>query len=120
MSRKHVVSYIAMDELDASSSQATKPTNVQNLDNCSYQIRFENAASGSFVVQTRNGVFKPSIEEETGWQDLSFGAPLTITAEKDVVILINTLPFTEMRLIWTPTSASGKMTTDLIMKTVGA
>ena len=120
MSRKHVVSFIAMDKLDASSSQATKPTNVQNLDNCSYQIRFENVASGSFVIQTRNGVFKPSVEEETGWQDLNFGAPLTITAQKDVVILINTLPFTEMRLFWYPTSASGAITADLIMKTTGA
>lgn len=118
MSRKHVVKYIALDAVLASDPQLTLATNVENTDGVSYHVKFDAPATGTFVVEARNADVKAT---DTGaWYPVSFGTPLAIIAELDVQILLNLTPFKEMRLVWTPTTASGNMSAYLIMKTVGA
>ena len=118
MSRKHVVKYHSMSNLPAGSAQVSSETNVENLDSCSYHVKFASAASGTFKVQARNADLKTT--DTTAWYDVNFGTPLTISSETDVQILLNQLPFKEVRLVWTPSSASGLMNAYLVMKTVGA
>lgn len=120
MSRRPVVKHIAFDALNAAVAQTQNPvTSVENQDTASYHVKFSAPASGTFSVQARNADLRPD-QAALAWYDLNFGAPLTITAESDVQIVLNELPFKEMRLVWTPTSASGTMSAYLLMKAKGA
>jgi hypothetical protein len=120
MSRRPVVKYIAFDALPASAAQTqVVPTNVENTDSCSYHVKFSAPASGTFTVQAKNADLRPD-QASIAWYDLNFGSPLTITAETDVQIVLNEMPFKEMRLVWTPSSASGTVSAYLLMKAKGA
>lgn len=118
MSRKHVVKYAALVAVSASSPQLTTATNVENTDGVSYHVKFDAPASGTFVVEARNADLK--VTDTDSWYPVNFGTPLVISGETDVQILLNLTPFKEIRLSWTPSSASGNMSVYLIMKTVGA
>ena len=114
MGRKSLVhSYKMLDAVSASASQTSAATNVEQVDKLSIHCLFSAANTGTLVVQARNGT-------SDGWYDLDFGSAMTITAETDVQILINECPFTDIRLIWTPSAGSGTMTARLTMKAVGA
>lgn len=114
MGRKSVVhGHKMLDAVSASASQTSESTNVEQVDKLSIHCLFTVASSGTFVVQARNG-------KTDSWYDLNFGAALTITSETDVQILLNECPFTDIRLKWTPSSASGTLTASLTMKAVGA
>ncbi len=118
MSRKHVVKYQAFTDLSASVSQTSAPTNVENTDGVSYHVKFSSPSSGTFSVQARNADLKST--DTVAWYDLNFAVPLTVTSETDVQILLNSTPFKEIRLVWTPSSGSGLINAYLVMKTVGA
>jgi hypothetical protein len=119
MSRRFVVKYTAFDALPAAVSVTSIVTNVENTDSCSYHIQFANPASGTFKVQAKNADLRTD-QAALAWYDLNFGASLTITAEIDVQIVLNELPFKEMRLVWMPSSATGTMSAYLLMKVKGA
>jgi hypothetical protein len=114
MARKSLVhSYKMLDQVAANSAQTSGPTNVEQIDKVSIHCLFSVASSGTFKVQARNG-------SADSWYDLNFGAALTVTTETDVQILINETPFTDIRLLWTPSSASGTLTATLTMKAIGS
>jgi len=114
VARKSLVhSYKMLNAVAAGSNQTSAATNVEQIDKLSIHCLFSAAASGTFVVQARNG-------SSDSWYNLVFGAALTITSETDVQILLNECPFTDIRLLWAPSSASGTLTATLTMKSVGA
>jgi hypothetical protein len=114
MGRKSVVhGYKMLDAVAASSAQVSQATNVEQVDKLSIHCLFSAASSGTLVVEARNG-------EKDGWYALDFGAPMTISSQTDVHIVLEENPFTDIRLSWTPSSASGTMTASLTMKAVGA
>jgi hypothetical protein len=114
MGRKSLVhGFKMLDAVAASSAQTSAATNVEQVDKLSIHCLFTNASSGTFIVEARNG-------SKDGWYALDFGVPLTVTAETNVQIVLNESPFTDIRLTWTPSSASGTMTASLTMKAVGA
>jgi hypothetical protein len=120
MSRKHLVSkYKMLDAVDATVSQTSTKSNVEQLDSASIHVKFSAANSGTLTVEARNGSY-PAHEAEVNWYALQFGAPLTITAETDVQIVLSIMPFSEIRLKWAPSAGAGTMTSVLTMKTVGA
>jgi hypothetical protein len=120
MSRKHVVPFHALKSADATINQTSPKTNCQQYDSGSYHIKFSAANSGEFIVEARNQAYESADDAETGWYEVSFGAPLSITAETDVQILFNAMDFAEIRLKWEPSAGSGTMNTRLIMKSKGA
>lgn len=120
MSRKHVVSkFDMMNGLSASSNQTSVKTNVEQLDSASIHIKFSAPNTGVFVVQARNGVY-PEHESELNWYELPFGAPLAVTAESEVQIVLKEMPFSEIRVKWLPTAGAGTMNAYLSMKVYGA
>jgi hypothetical protein len=121
MSRRPVVKYTAFNALSAAATQTqSQPTNVENTDTASYHVKFSAANSGTFRVQARNRDLLPAEDILNTWYDVNFGSPLTITAETDVQIVFNELPFKEIRLIWEPSAGSGTVSAYLLMKAKGA
>jgi len=121
MSRRPIVKYTAFDALSATTAKTqAQPTNVENTDTASYHVRFSAANSGSFRVQARNTDILPAADLAPTWYDINFGAPLTVTAETDVQIVFNELPFKEIRLIWEPSAGAGTISAYLLMKAKGA
>lgn len=88
------------------------------VDTCCYHVKFAAPATGEFFVEARNA--DTESYDTSNWFEVNFGAELTITAETDVQILLNELPFKEIRLKWVPDSASSTMDAYLVMKAKGA
>lgn len=130
MSRKHVVNSYEMftgtkvatgaitPSVDASVPQTSKLSNVNSADSATIHVNFSTPNSGTLVVQARNIETLPG--ENTAWYELSFGGPAVITGETDVQILLNALPFYEIRLVWTPSAGAGTMSAFLNTKVSGA
>jgi hypothetical protein len=113
MSRKNVVhGYKMLNAVDSSIVQTSGATNVEQMDKLGIHALFSSASSGTFKVQARNGA-------SDGWFDLNFGSSMTISNETDVQIILNECPFTDIRLVWTPSSSTGTLTASLTMKAVG-
>lgn len=116
MSRKNVVkSYNIFDEVSIAATQISASTNVINLDNASVHVKWTGSSPvGVLTVQARNG-------ENDAWYDLDMGGTISISGNSgDHQLVFNSLPFTDLRLIYTRTSGSGNLTAALTMKTVGA
>jgi hypothetical protein len=114
MSRKHVVhGYKMFNAVNSAVTQTSNPTNVEQIDKVSIHCTFSASSNGTFTVQARNG-------SNDGWYALDFGVALTIASETDVQISLKECPFSDIRLIWTPSSSSGTLTASLSMKSVGA
>lgn len=112
---KHVINgHIAFDAVSASAAQTTAETSVGQLDKLSYHCKFTQAATGTFVVEAKNG-------DKDSWYALYFGAPLAISAETDVSINLLELPFQKVRLIWGGDGTNaGTLTVVTSAKAVGA
>lgn len=112
--RKHVHRYTCLNAVDASTTQTSAATTVDQIDYMSYHCKFSGNVSGTFKIEAQNS-------ELDSWYELNFGAALTITSESEAQILINDVPFVNVRLVWTPSSAAGQtLTSILTMKSRGA
>lgn len=131
MSRKHVVNSYEMftgtkvatgqanPSVSAAAPQTSKLSNVNSADSATIHVSFSTLNSGTLTVQARNIETLPS-EPNKAWYDLSFGTPLTVTSETNVQIILNSLSFYEIRLVWTPSSGSGTISAFLNTKVAGA
>ena len=117
MSRKHVVKQYNMFDgqtPNMSSSLTSNVTNVEQLDSLSIHVKWTAGPVGEFFLQARNG-------STDSWYNLSFNTALTITGTDDEIqIFVNELPFTDIRLTYSPTSGSSSLTAYLTMKVYGA
>lgn len=114
MARKHVIyDFQPFVAVSATTSQTSVETNVSQLDELSVHLKFSASNSGTFTVEARNG-------KDSDWYELDFGAPLSITAESEVQILLRELPFTDVRFKWAPSAGSGTLSARLTAKTLGA
>ena len=131
MSRKPVVNSYEMftglkasngqvsPSVDATILQISKLTNVTPADSATIHINFSAPNTGEITVQARNIEVGPN-EPDRGWYNLSFGAPTIITNESDAQVLLNSLPFYEIRIMWTPTVGAGTISAFLNTKVSGA
>lgn len=110
---------ITKQSVSATTAQVSASTNVESVDTATINVKFSAPNSGTLTLQARNIQANPN-EPEKGWYELNFGSPMTIAAETEVQILLNTMPFSEIRLTWTPTAGAGLMSAFLNMKSVGA
>lgn len=126
MARKNVLNYeVAIGQSLASSFQ-TPATVIKYLDNCSYQIVVTTSDStGTFAVQGSNDyeVAEPGniISDPGHWVDLPLsGTPFVSAASDDILIDLNQLPFSAIRVSYTSaTPGTGTCDITLNSKQVG-
>ena len=116
MRKNFIDSYPMISEGDLSSAITSSITNVLKLDKASLHVYWSDlAAVGELKIEARVG-------EKNPWFELDFGAPLEVDPANDgeFQIIFNELPFTEIRLVYAPTSGTGTINAILTSKTVGA
>lgn len=127
MSRKNVLApttaLASAQSLGASFN--TNATIIDYMDNCSYQINATTSdAVGTFKVQA-------SLDYEAGnslnnartgnWVDLTLsGTPSLSSANDNIIINLNQVPFRAIRLVYTRTSGTGTVDIYVMNKSIGA
>jgi hypothetical protein len=120
VSRKLVIkNYKMLDGVSATTTQTSTPTNVDNVDNMTIHCKFSANNTGTFKVEARNYV-PDNGDTSTLWYELDFDQTVAVTAESEIQIVLNALPFRQIRLVWTPSAGSGTLTAYAVAKTVGA
>jgi hypothetical protein len=115
VARKNVIPSFKMIDAQSMASNITSSTvNVQNMDIASIHVSWSGAAPvGVLTVQARNGAQDP-------WYDLDFGSPISVSGSPgDHQIVLESLPFTDIQLIYTATSGTGTMTAAITAKQIG-
>ena len=116
MARKSVLrSYKMLDAADLSGNLTSNVTNVLNLDKASISIQWTGTSPvGTIEVMARNG-------EEDVWQALDFGSTISVSGNTgDHRIVLNELPFTDIRVDYTSSSGTGTIDAIITAKTQGA
>lgn len=126
MARKNVLIYQLEDAKTMGASFTTSPTLVKYLDNCAYQINFTTSdAVGIFEVEASldysvNEVTN-SVENSGTWValDLSGGTPFAASANDQILINLNQLPFNAIRVKYTRTSGTGACDIFIMARQIG-
>lgn len=126
MARKNTNVYQLEDAHSLGASFQTAPTLVKYLDNCAYQINATtSSAAGTFAVQAS---LDYAIEEPTNkvtntgtWIDLTLagGVPTLASANDQIIINLNQLPFNAIRLAYTRVSGTGTADIYVMTKAIG-
>lgn len=121
MARKNILVYEVAAAHSLSASFQTAATVINYLDNCSYQINITTSDSiGTFSVQGSNDyqVSDPMgvIVNSGHWIDLTLGGgtPFANAANDNIIIDLNQLPFSAIRLTYTATTP-GTGTCDIFL-----
>lgn len=118
MPKHSLYGFKPLNAADASVAQISEETVVGQFDKATYQCKFSEAATGTFVVEAKSEKWQGS---EAEWYPLDFGGAMNITAETDVVINLTELPFSHLRLRWSGDAGnSGTLTVTFAAKAVGA
>lgn len=112
MSRLNTHSFTALGAVAATATQTSISTSVVGVSKLSYHCKFSAANSGAFTVEAQNS-------DADTWVSVPFNVTMTLTAETEALIVMNEVPFKNLRLVWTPSAGSGTLTAVLSMK-VGA
>ena len=115
MGRKHYHDYAIFDSEDISTDQESRVTSVKNLDKASVHVYWNGTAPiGVLEIEVRNG-------EKAPWYTLPIGSVINITGNSGYhQIVLNELPFSDIKLKYISTSGTGTMDAKIAMKTVGA
>lgn len=113
MSRKLFHRFTVFNALAANTSQIGLSTSTIGADRLAYHIKFTNSVTGTFDIQAKN-------TDSDSWFSVPFNATMTITADTEALLLMNEVHFSEVRLVWNPSSATGTITANLILKSLGA
>lgn len=127
MARKNILTYQVSSAQSLAATFTTPVTVINYLDNCSYQINVTTTNSiGTFSVQGSNDylIENPSsaVVNAGNWIDLTLGGGTPfVNAGNDLIIInLNQLPFTAIRLVYTSTTAgTGTCNIYLTCKQVG-
>lgn len=113
--RKNVVKYFKMfDATNIASNQTSQVTNVINMDKASIQVEWTGSSPvGNIVVEARNG-------EISAWYALDFGTAISVSGASGThQIVLNEMPFTDLRLRYVSTSGTGSLSATITLKQVG-
>lgn len=116
MARKNVLkSYKMIDAGDLSGNITSSQTSVINMDKASIVLAWSGTSPiGAVELQARNG-------EDDAFRALDLGAVVSISGDSgNHRILLNELPFTDIRLVYTATSGTGSVDAIITAKTQGA
>lgn len=110
-----------MDTLSAATAQISQETVVGQFDKLTYQCKFTQAATGTFVVEAKSQKTADVNGKDSTWYALDFGGAMSIAAETDVVMNLSELPFSHVRIRWGGQGAnSGTLTVIVSAKAIGA
>lgn len=115
MARKNTHSHKMLDSVDISTSQTSNPTSVINMDKAGILVEWENGASpvGVITVEAR---YSP----QGNFVTVDFGSPINVSGNSgNLQILMEELPYQDIRLVYTRTSGSADLTATLVIKQVG-
>lgn len=125
MARKNILTYQVASNQSLSSNFITPVTVIEYLDNCSYQINLTTTDSiGTFSVQGSNDYNQEgsAVVNPGNWISLTLGGgtPFVNAANDLIIIDLNQLPFSAIRLIYSSgTSGTGTCNIYLTCKQVG-
>lgn len=114
MSKRVIDGYKMWDATSLAATNSTSATNIQYLDKASIFIEWTGSSPvGTLTVQARN-------KSNGTWYDLDFGAAITVSGNTgDHQIVLNEIPFIDIRLTYTRTSGTGSITATLVSKATG-
>lgn len=112
MARKNVLKpYKVLSAQSLASNFQSNPTSITYGDNCAYQINITTTDSiGTFSVQASLDYEKDPVSNTVinpgNWVDLSLsgGTPFANAANDKIIINLNQLPFSAIRLSYTSTT----------------
>lgn len=116
MSRKHIITYTLFSGAVSGNEESALPLNTKGLDKASIHLTWSNGSSPNIEakVQARNG-------EKDAWRTLDFGTAISISgASGEHEIVLNELPFTDVKLVLEHTSGSADVVAEATAKSVGA
>jgi hypothetical protein len=110
---------------DMSASNTSVSTNVEQVDKASIHLSWTAGPVGIFKLQSRNGSkspAQPNTKYNDTWFDVDFGTTMSISGtDSELLIQLNEMPGTEIRIVYTATSGSASdLKALLTMKAVGA
>lgn len=116
MGRKNVLkSFKMIDSGDLSGNITSSVTSVINMDKASVHLNWSGSSPvGTVTVEARNG-------EDNPWYELDFGSTISISGNSgDHQLVLNELPFTDIRLQFASTSGTGNIDAIITSKVTGA
>lgn len=126
MARKNSLVYHVLSAQSMGASFTSSPTLVKNLDNCSYQIHFTTSdAVGTFSVEASvDYAIDETVNKVTNtgnWipLQLSGGTPTAASANDDILINLNQVPFNAIRLKYTRVSGTGTADVYIMARQLG-
>lgn len=114
MARKNVFTFAMFDGADLSGDLISPITNTINMDKASIHVSWNGTAPvGEFSIEARNSA-------TDSWYSLDFGNPIAVATDSgNHQLLLNELPFYEIRLNYYATSGTGTVDAVLVAKQVG-
>lgn len=116
MARKHVISKTFVDSAALAADLTSEVINVAQTDSGSIHLTWENGTAADFdvYVQVRNGA-------KDTYRNIDFGAAIEISGtsgEHDIIL--NELPFTDLRLFIDRNAGSADVVASFTWKSKGA
>lgn len=116
MSRKQVLyGFQIYNSVDLSSSQTSAEVEVGQADYGSIFVSWSGSAiNGTLEVQAKNGV-------NGTYRALDFGSVISLTGSPgNHDIILNEMPFTHLKLVYTRSAGTGSMTASITTKSKGS
>jgi hypothetical protein len=116
LARKHVVyGYKPFNNVDLASSQTSSEIEVGQSDYGSIFVSWSGSSiNGTLEVQAKNG-------DKGTYHALDFGAAISIAGTSGSHdIILNELPFTHLKLVYTRVGGTGSMSAEVVFKSKGA
>lgn len=118
MSKPVLYGYKTLNAVSATVAQTSTETVVGQMDKLTYQCKFTQAATGTFIVEAKSEKLNGAAGD---WYALDFGAAMNITAQTDVIMNLSDLSFSHVRIKWLGQAANtGTLTVTVSAKAVGA
>jgi len=116
LSRKNVIyGYLAFDAVSIGASQTSSEIEVGGEDYGSIYLFWTGSSPvGTLEVQAKNGA-------NGTYRALDFGSTISISgASGNHDLILNELPFTHLKLVYTRSSGTGSLTANVTLKSKGA
>lgn len=109
-----------LDAVDISTSQTSAATNITHLDRASIIVEWTGATPiGTLTVEARKKETQAQTAD-TSWITLDFGQTIDIVNNAgDHLLILDSLDFTDIRVVYTSVGGAGSLTATLTAKQVG-
>ena len=115
MARKNVTTHVMLESGDMSASITSESTNVNNLDVATIRLSWTSAdAIGTVKIQAKQIDKSNKPESASDWFDVDGLSAIAInmtapSPDSSHQIIFTQLPFTDIRVVYTPTSGTGTL-----------